>query len=183
MSQAGDEGSSHVTTCKTGFLYHYRRLLPFRTEVWLTVHDNLQSTGASSGTQRLLVDRILMHPNYNRRSGENDIALVAFSDSISIGNNNYFVPACVPAGRNDYSGIMGKMAAWGSSDLGPSNTRIKNNRICKADMPILSNDVCDRDTSHTGKITKNMMCAGYITPSNSLSCVVSLSFLHPIYRL
>ncbi|CAG7647065.1 unnamed protein product [Allacma fusca] len=145
-------------------------LLPYRTQVWLTVHDNLQNSVSSSGTLKLEVEKILMHPNYNRRSNENDIALVALVEPVSIGQS-YFVPACVPAGKNEYSEFVGRMAAWGSSELGPYNTRINNNKICKMDMPILSNDVCDRDTTHKGRITKTMICAGFLTPKNNADCV------------
>jgi secreted trypsin-like serine protease len=43
-------------------------------------------------------------------------------------------------------------------------------KVCKADMPILDNNVCNRDTKHTGKVTENMVCAGYLTPEKVEKC-------------
>jgi len=57
--------------------------------VVLLHEENFQSTTETpSGSQRFNVERIIMHPNYNRRTIDNDIAYV--SETTFVSNTMHF---------------------------------------------------------------------------------------------
>lgn len=75
-------------------------------------------------------------------------------------SSSYFTPICLPASSNfDYTGRYGQIFGWGNSRV---------NRICAADMPVLGNEVCKRDSRHGARLTDNMMCAGFLTPTGPI---------------
>jgi len=104
-----------------------------------------------------------MHPNYDRRSKDNDLALLKLTSAVDISGTSYFVPACLPGSSNyNFAGSIGKTTGW-------SDGRVF--KMCKGEMPVLENKICNRDSRHAGKITANMVCAGFLTPTREERCV------------
>jgi secreted trypsin-like serine protease len=140
-------------------------------QVWLTAHNTFQSDNYLEQDRVLKRDvvEIFMHPNYNRQTHDNDVALLKLSKPVDISVSSYYVPICLPATETNYDGMTAKLASWGASTI--NSGRIFGSRICNEDVPVISNDVCNRDTRHSGKVTSNMMCAGLLTPSSRESCL------------
>jgi secreted trypsin-like serine protease len=107
--------------------------------------------------ERIGVQEILMHPDYDPYSLDSDIALVALSRSLS----GETVPPI--ASGTDLAGETGIALGWGYTDpdrLSPSET------LQQAALPIVSNLTCNTAfNAYTGypyddPITGNMVCAG-----------------------
>lgn len=132
-------------------------------QVWLTAHDSFEHHQASFGNVKLNVQEITKHPNYDRRTKDNDLCLLKLSAGVDISGKSYFVPACLPAGNQyDFAGTTAKISGWSDG---------RANKMCKAEMPILDNKICNRDSKHHGKITANMVCAGFLTPTRLETCI------------
>ena len=76
------------------------------------------------------------------------------SQPVDISTSSYYVPACLPAGVGSYEGMQARIAGWGSAAPSNSNNRLTPNKMCKDDVPIITNQVCNRDTTHKNKVTK-----------------------------
>lgn len=143
-------------------------------QVWLTALNRLDSIDNFVQSDRVLkrdVAEIIMHPNYDSRRFENDIALLKLAHPVDISTSSYYVPACLPAGESTYNGMQARVVGWGSAGSPSSNNRITPNRMCRDDVPVISNEVCNRDTSHKDRITKNHMCAGLLVKQPTDSCL------------
>lgn len=66
--------------------------------------------------------------------------------------------------------MTARVVGWGSPS---GSNRFSSQRLCKEDVPVLSNEVCVRDSVHGDKVTNNMMCAGLLTAERSQDCLVS----------
>lgn len=130
-------------------------------KVWLNEEDYLIDTESSGPRQEYLVDEIIMHPEYSRRTVDNDIALLKLEKVVPIDGNptTFLTPACLPANNdNDFSDIVGTVAGWGLTTEGGS----LSNALRKVDVPIITNAKCNsNETKYDGKITDNMLCAGF----------------------
>ncbi|CAL8117668.1 unnamed protein product [Orchesella dallaii] len=133
-------------------------LHPSGIQVWLTAHSTLNNHNLNVGTSKMNVQNVVVHPNYNRGNKENDIALIRMTYPVDIASSgSYFTPVCLPSVANyNYAGRSGTIFGWGQGRV---------NRVCTTIMPIIENYVCKRDSTHSSQITDNMMCAGYLTPS------------------
>jgi len=147
------------------FLNVLYRMAPGGIEVWVHEEDFSSNTETEGGTQKFQVERIIMHPYYSRRTIDNDIALIKLGDPILL--DGVIVPACLPA-NNDYSfeGVLSSAAGWGATEEGGQTSK----QLLKVDVPIISNDDCNTKTSYNGKITENMLCAGYVEEGGKDSC-------------
>jgi len=121
----------------------------------MTAHDSFEYNGVSFGTIKANVQQILTHPNYNRQTKDNDIALVKLTSPVDISGTSYFVPACLPGSASaKYSGEAAKVVGW-------SQGRV--NKFCKDEVPVMDNRVCNRDTQHSGRITgKHFNCLLFV---------------------
>lgn len=85
---------------------------PSSIEVWIHEEDFSSNTETLGGTQRFGVEKIIMHPGYNRRTIDNDIALIKLARPVIL--DNVVVPVCLPANnRYSFSGVEGTAAGWG----------------------------------------------------------------------
>ncbi|CAL8117614.1 unnamed protein product [Orchesella dallaii] len=134
-------------------------------EVWVHEEDFSTQTETEGGTQKFGVERIIMHPYYSRKTIDNDIALIKLSDPVEL--DGVIVPACLPA-NNDYSfdGVLATAAGWGATEEGGPVSK----QLLKVDVPVISNDDCNTKTQYNGKITENMLCAGYVEEGGKDSC-------------
>ncbi|XP_021962868.1 trypsin-1 [Folsomia candida] len=133
--------------------------------VSLHEEDQFSTSETSAGSQKLTVEKITKHPNYNRRNIDNDIALLKLATPVPLGN--VFVPACLPAGNNfTFEGENATAAGWGTTSEGGAVSGV----LRKVTVPVMSNSDCNTKTNYQGKITDNMLCAGNLEEGGKDSC-------------
>ena len=65
---------------------------------------------------------------------------------------------CLPSANNMYAGSNGIVTGWGAvNQSGPVAIRLNEVKV-----PILSHEECTRTGYTSKRITKNMLCAGYL---------------------
>uniref|UniRef100_A0A3P9LDZ0 Peptidase S1 domain-containing protein n=1 Tax=Oryzias latipes TaxID=8090 RepID=A0A3P9LDZ0_ORYLA len=96
------------------------------------------------------VSRIIVHPNYDKLTQDNDISLVEMTSPVTF--NDYISPVCLAA--------KGMLQSFSSFPGSTSST------LQEVSVPIVSNTQC-RDSYSS--LTSNMMCAG-LTEGGKDSC-------------
>ncbi|XP_042560619.1 transmembrane protease serine 9-like [Clupea harengus] len=114
--------------------------------------------GSNSNEVSRTVSRIIRHPNYNSRTGENDIALLRLSSSITF--TNFIRPICLAAANSTFNrGTNSWLTGWGRIRSGvplPSPQTLQ-----EVDVPVTGNRNCFCQYNPRGvTITDNMICAG-----------------------
>lgn len=125
--------------------------LPDSVDVALGVHDLKQDLPSGIG-QRLGVKRIVVHPQYDPKSNDFDIALLELEQAVS------YTPIPVYSGQDILDGQEALILGWG-------NTRSRGLPnypavLQEASLPIVANPVCATALAPYA-ITNNMLCAGY----------------------
>lgn len=125
--------------------------LPDNVDVVLGVHDLKQDLPNGVG-QRLGVKRIVVHPQYDPRSNDFDIALLELEQTAN------YAPISVYSGQDTLDGQEALILGWG-------NTRSRGlpdypETLQEASLPIVANAVCAKALAPYA-ITNNMLCAGY----------------------
>jgi len=112
--------------------------------------------GKSEGSeQKIQVKNAFVHPEYNDRTTENDIALIKLASELSF--DDYTQPACIPDVANedaDYGeGEWVTISGWGSTrqTRGPQILQV-------ATVPMISHEKCSK--AYPGDIKPSMFCAG-----------------------
>jgi secreted trypsin-like serine protease len=104
------------------------------------------------------VEEIYLHPQYNDINYDNDIALLKLSQSVtSIQPIRISTPAenyLVSAGKNQ------TVIGWGKLD---EYDNFGSDTLMKATVPIIENSVCNDPDAYNGRVTSNMICAGFMT--------------------
>ncbi|CAG7647062.1 unnamed protein product [Allacma fusca] len=133
------------------------------------LHEEDLST-TTENTQSYLeipVEEIIMHPEYNRRTIDNDVALLKLKKEVTLSQDSVFQPVCIPASDGPtFESYNATVAGWGATSAGGSQSTV----LRKVDVPIMSNIDCNTKTNYGGKITDNMLCAGYLETGGKDSC-------------
>ncbi|XP_066916916.1 chymotrypsinogen A-like [Clytia hemisphaerica] len=120
--------------------------------IYLGEHD-LQS--GSQHEQKLEIAEIIMHPKYQSRTYEKDIALIRLKKKASF--NTHVRPACFPdSSVKFYDGEECYVTGWGYLREGGSSPRI----LQQVKVPLVPRSTCRQSYGHNS-ITGNMICAGY----------------------
>ena len=100
----------------------------------------------------LKVKRIIVHEKWNSSSMENDIALLELSGNAAQGRS------IEPVGANlsIASGTKLRVTGWGALAEGGRGSEM----LMGADIPLVTNEICNADESYGGAIKSGMMCAG-----------------------
>jgi secreted trypsin-like serine protease len=109
---------------------------------------------SSAAGERIAVDQIINHPNYDTRTLDVDIALLHLetpSSQTPIG-----VVGAVEAALFS-PGVLTTVTGWG---LTSANGNDYPDALRQVSVPIVSNATCNQ--SYGGDITANMICAGYV---------------------
>ncbi|XP_043926435.1 coagulation factor IX-like [Protopterus annectens] len=107
--------------------------------------------------QKIQVEKVIHHPQYNPVTYNNDIVLIYLSQAATY--NQYASPICLPNANLGRilaeKGTIGTVSGWGNTKEQGSTSRY----LRKVDLPLVDYETCMRST--TQDITDNMFCAGY----------------------
>ncbi|XP_028308113.1 trypsin-3 [Gouania willdenowi] len=110
------------------------------------------------GTEQQILPQLLVpHPAYNSVTNNNDLMLIKLTGPIQ--QNQYVSIALLPRqGATITQGRICRVSGWGyTSPVGgqiPSTLRTVK-------LPIVSTEKCNSSESFNGRITENMLCAGF----------------------
>lgn len=62
--------------------------------------------------------QVIIHEEYNRRTLDNDIALVQLAEPIVFPSNNTIAPVCLPTPGNLYENVLATITGWGTLSSG-----------------------------------------------------------------
>lgn len=104
--------------------------------------------------ERIAVEQIIRHPNYDRSNGDADLALIKLTTPSS-------QPVVKIANLSmmdiDESGAVGTVVGWGRTE---ANIRVDH--MMQVNVPLVSSEICGKAYNPKGyTLTKNMLCAGY----------------------
>lgn len=114
------------------------------------------TTSLKSGGIRIDLDTIVVHPRYNERTSENDIALLRLVEPVDVET----LPV-VTLGEETALTSAGTLA----TAIGWGDTLVKGERfpvdLRKVNVPIVTNRVCNGPRSYAGEVRPKMLCAGF----------------------
>ncbi|XP_045893662.1 polyserase-2-like [Micropterus dolomieu] len=124
----------------------------------LVVSLGLQSLQGSNPNQvSRTVSQIIIHPNFNSGTFDNNICLLKLSSPVTF--TTYIQPVCLAAtGSNFYKGTVSWATGWGNVGSGVSLPFPQN--LMEVQQPIVGNRECNCNYG-VGVVTDNMMCTGF----------------------
>lgn len=111
---------------------------------------------STDSVPHLGLKRIIQHPNYNFDTDNHDFALLELT------SNTPQTPIPIYSGfpstgiSNSLTGEIATIIGWGSTS---PYSGIYPEKLQQVELPIISNNTCNY--AYPGKITDNMLCAGY----------------------
>uniref|UniRef100_F7AGV3 Uncharacterized protein n=1 Tax=Ciona intestinalis TaxID=7719 RepID=F7AGV3_CIOIN len=177
-------GEKHVLTaahCVTDRAFQPDgKRYPNNTHVWLGVHDREQDyLNSSTSARSFQVERVIRHPNYNKRTLDSDVALLQLTEPVAM--NNVRRPICLPDTDADFQRLQvsarGEFAGWGKSHF----LKMPSYLLREGSSHVVSAATCMqafREQSKKKKITlsdsisitQNMFCAGSRFGTDSSTC-------------
>lgn len=112
------------------------------------------SINLDKGT-RLAVSKITIHPGWNPSTKDNDLAVLELSAPAAYDG----IPMLSSSSENVawQPGAMARASGWGAVAMGGGPIR----DLKFVEVPIVSRADCNDTVSYDGKITTNMVCAGF----------------------
>jgi trypsin len=122
-------------------------------EIWIGSHDHSQSTSV----EKMKVVRVIKHPKNSSATFDYDVALV------ELAQNSSFKPVAlneteIVIGGTPVDVIMAITAGWGAEHQAD---QVLPDILRKVDVPLVSKTVCNQTASYAGRVTDQMICAGY----------------------
>ncbi|XP_041828488.1 chymotrypsin-like protease CTRL-1 [Melanotaenia boesemani] len=126
---------------------------------FLTVNLGRQSQqGPNPNEVTLPLAGFVVHPKYNNKDGNNDIALLKLIRPVDF--TSFIAPVCIAASNSTFfSGVNGWVTGWGNIKFGVPPPSSQN--LSEVEVPVVGNTECK--CSYGDLITDNMMCAGLRT--------------------
>ena len=122
-------------------------------DVVLGVHDLTNGVENPGLRQRIKVERLVVHPDYDARRFDNDIALLHLVAPV----RGLAAADLISDSVLQSPGTTARAIGWGDT-AGSANAISYPERLQQVDMPLVSKDACD--DAYAGNITDNMVCAG-----------------------
>lgn len=117
-------------------------------------HDRESKTDTVTVERKLVSAKV--YPNFTVLTFNNDIAVLELESPVELGST--IRPACLPFdGNKDYTGRVAIVAGWGRTD----ERKPTASSLHKVAVPIMSKVECLKSGYPMGRITENMICAGY----------------------
>ncbi|XP_026219560.1 coagulation factor VII, like isoform X2 [Anabas testudineus] len=110
--------------------------------------------------QRQQVDKVVIHPNYNKSSSDSDLAMLKLYSPVQLGR--HVVPICLPARNSTFGRTLATIrhstvSGWGRlAQYGPPARMLQ-----RLELPRVPLQECRLHTKLN--ITRNMLCAGLKT--------------------
>ena len=119
-------------------------------------HNN-ENDSESSHTRVIGVEQIIIHEDYNKRTIDNDIALLKLEDPIDCSEG--VGPICLPEEftTEDYKDTTAWYTGWGTTAYGGDSS----NMLQEVEIPVKTTEECKKifDVNNMGnRITENMIC-------------------------
>ncbi|KAM8877829.1 uncharacterized protein ACB058_003518 [Synchiropus picturatus] len=119
--------------------------------------QNLQGSNPHEVTKS--VAQILVHPNYNSVTNDNDIALVRLSSPVTF--TDYIRPVCLADSNSVFNAATDSwVTGWGTVDEGEPLPFPQT--LQEVEVPVIGNRQCNC-LNGVGSVTENMMCAGFLS--------------------
>uniref|UniRef100_A0A672JP35 Peptidase S1 domain-containing protein n=1 Tax=Salarias fasciatus TaxID=181472 RepID=A0A672JP35_SALFA len=121
--------------------------------------ENLEGNNPNAVT--ISVSRIILHPDYDRRRHDNDIALLRLSSPVTF--TDYIRPVCLAASESVFNnGTDSWVTGWGAFEEGGESMFLPfPGTLQEVEVPVLGNRQCNC-LNGVGRITDNMICAGVL---------------------
>lgn len=124
------------------------------------IHDLVIFSGAtgldSPAGIHIRPNNIIVHPGYVAGSPANDLALIRLEAPLE--------GATMPIyADNPPPGTAATVVGWGARTAVAPNGQAGNypRQLYQVTLPIVPNEVCNQPASYNGRITPNMLCAGF----------------------
>ncbi len=131
-----------------------------------------RNTAAERGAQAIPISRIIVHNEWNRNTGQNDIALLQTSQPIqftSLQGRILVNKVCLSSNPSaEYTGIA-TSSGWGYLN---KNSRVSPDILRKVEIPIIDFNTCRNAFSRVIGVSPNQVCAGMAPKGN---CMVRIS--------
>jgi uncharacterized repeat protein (TIGR01451 family) len=122
---------------------------------------------SSGAGQKRDVSTVIVHPNYNSTTFNNDIALVKVSAPFTLNSTvSTIFPLTTEDGSLANPGVTATVTGWGTTSSSGSDSDV----LLQVEVPIISTSDCNASTSYNGNVTANMICAGFIDDGGKDSC-------------
>lgn len=104
---------------------------------------------------RMKVSKMVVHPNFDRKSLNNDFALLKLQKDLDLDDLSPEIrPVCLPtASDNQYKNVSAVVVGWGTTSSGGSQP----NELQEVSVNTMSNSKCN--VKYDGEILKTMICA------------------------
>ncbi|KAE8284274.1 Prostasin [Larimichthys crocea] len=118
--------------------------------------ENLQ--GNNPNEESRTVSRIILHPNYDSHTNDNDIALLRLSSPVKF--TDYIRPVCLAASDSVFNnGTDSWVTGWGAVKEGVSLPFPAT--LQEVEVPVVGNRQCNC-LNGVGTVSDNMICAGVL---------------------
>merc|ERR1719328_562221 len=118
-----------------------------------------------SSMQIRVVEEIIKHHDFNKRSYDSDVAIVKLESPLIFTNqgDNPAQPACLPDpfSTPDETGQMAVASGWGYTG---TSERVPTQNLQYITVPLIPRDKCSRPSTNyaSSEVTTNMICAGFL---------------------
>uniref|UniRef100_A0A3Q2Q1E7 Peptidase S1 domain-containing protein n=1 Tax=Fundulus heteroclitus TaxID=8078 RepID=A0A3Q2Q1E7_FUNHE len=138
----------------------------------IRVYLGRQSQQGSNPNEVLrTVEQIIVHPEYNGDTNDNDIALMKLSSAVNF--SAYISPVCLAASDSTfYSGVDSWVTGWGN--VGSNVPLPSPQNLMEVEVPVVGNRRC-KCSYGVSSITDNMICAGLLTGGKDSCQVIILN--------
>jgi len=125
-----------------------------KEECVVTLGDHDLTTTSETKNVVRSISALTIHPQYNDKTHDNDIAIIKFSSPLTF--TDTLRPACMPSATFDPTSKDVTTSGWGlTTEDGAGATKLR-----EVQLKGISSTSCN--TSYGGAITKNMICAGWV---------------------
>ncbi|XP_064099771.1 transmembrane protease serine 9-like [Macrobrachium nipponense] len=116
---------------------------------------NWATTSETNVTQKIKALFMIVHPQYNSNTLDNDMALIKLESAVTFPADNKIAPVCLPDPGNAYANVNATVTGWGTTASGGTQPQ----ELYEVVVPTMTNTKCQQSYG-TNSITANMICAG-----------------------
>ena len=118
-------------------------------------------TTDTAAAVRRKIRNVVLHPEFNEATLQNDIAVITMRRPVSLGPASRMVPVCLPPA--DFSPPVNSLATVTGFGTTSEGSDQPSSRLLTVDVNIISNSACSAMNSVYGsKVVASMMCAGVV---------------------